>query len=457
MLPTKATWRRWPARRFALAGKRAANSRSRTRARSTLRFSDEHPLPGSTGEADNATEGYCFRFHVTKSPNNRVPIEKPAGYRREDYAWQLEDIRAGKITRFEHIIQMVPLPGDKFELNSDHPHPDTGVPSESLDLAEDNFDWPTAAPSRRREIYDRYLTHNVGLIWLLQNDEGMPKSLRDDARQWGWCRDEWPAHGHVPYEVYVRQGRRIEGDAMLTERDGDLDPKLSRTRIQPTSIGVVEWAFDPHGCHKFDPQHPGVREGYGFIKHPPFQIPYGVIVPRKIDGLLSPVACSCSHVAYNALRMEPVFMALGEAAGLAAKLAIDEGRTVRSVPVAKLQRLLVKQGGVITFYEDLPFDHPQFAALQWLGAHGASAWTTRRLRRKSSHAAKAGSNWRESWDFKASRGVRRVTNPTPRSPAAPLSEWLTAAGEKPRPPIAADGQQLDMAEFAAIVYGALDE
>src|SRR5262249_17724238 len=154
---------------------------------------------------------------------------------------------------------------------------------------------------------------------------------RKEASQYGWHRDEWPSNNHMPRQVYVRQGRRILGDYILTERDADLDSDLQRTRIQPTSIAVIEWAFDPHGHHRYDPQHPGVREGYIFVAHQPFQVPYGVVVPRAIDGLLVPVACSCSHVAYNALRMEPVFMALGEACGIAAHLAIRHRVQVRSI------------------------------------------------------------------------------------------------------------------------------
>ena len=421
-----------------------------------LRFGTTELLPGSTGEADSATEAYCFRFHVTNVAANRVPIEKPKDFNRDDYRLALEQIRAGKIAKSQHIIQLIPIPNGKFEVNSDHPHPDTGVPSESLDLAEVCWDWPTAAPARRRQIYERYLTHNAGLIWLLQNDPEVPAALRDDARQYGWCRDEWPANGHVPRQVYVRQGRRIEGNYMLTQRDADLDAALGRTRVQPTSIGVVEWAFDPHGCHKFDPAHPGVREGYAFIKHEPFQIPYGVIVPRKIDGLLVPVACSCSHVAYNALRMEPVFMALGEASGIAAHLAIHGNVAVRSVPTGELQRLLVEHRGVVTFYSDLPFDDPRFAAFQWLGARGLNpgykATPDLKLTRRHGweklgrilHAE--GKSWQEPQN-------------DPETPlrATDLAAWLRQAGYEPNNAGSepTSKQPLALAEFATVVYRAL--
>ncbi len=418
-----------------------------------MRFGTTVPLPGSTGEADGATEAYCFRFHVTEVPEDRVPIEKPSAFDREDYRFVLDDIRSGRATRFGQIIQLIPMPNRKFELNSDHPHPDTGVPSESLDLAEDNWDWPTATPARREQIYDRYLSHNVGLIWLLQNDPEVPAAMREDARRWGWCKDEWPEHGHVPRQVYVRQGRRIEGETMLTENDGKPKPPLGRTTVQPTSISVIEWPFDPHGCHKYDPAFPGVREGYFYVAHAPFQVPYGVIVPKSIDGLLAPVACSCSHVAYNALRMEPVFMSLGEAAGIAAHLAIEEDVDVRSVPVPQLQALLVEEAGVITFYEDLPFDHPAFAAMQWLGARalnpGYRATPEMKLTRRDGWVKLGRILAAEGKEWPKPGGAEQEKLCWPE-----LYTWLQQAGYRPpqhEPGIPKEGQ-LTLDQFATIVY-----
>ncbi len=421
-----------------------------------MRFGTTDPLPGSTGQADNATEAYCFRFHVTNVAENRVPIEKPKGYNREDYHFVLDDIRSGRATTFRHIIQLIEMPGGKYELNSDHPHPDTGVPSESLDLAEECWPWPTATPAERQQIYRRYLTHNVGLVWLLQNDPEVPDSLREDARQWGWCKDEWPGHGHVPRQVYVRQGRRIEGHSMLTEHDGDRLPPLDRTAVQPDSIGVIEWPFDPHGCHKYDPDHPGVREGYFFVQHAPFQVPYGVIVPKSVDALLVPVACSCSHVAYNALRMEPVFMALGEASGIAAHLTIAEKTPVSEISVSRLQQLLVEGGGVITFYSDLNFDHPDFAPLQWLGARslnpGYKATPDMKLTRRD--------GWTKLGRIFAHEGKAwpaPQTDPEAKLCWPELHTWLRQAGYQ----ASAAGlqvpeeQQLTLSEFAQIVYASL--
>jgi hypothetical protein len=421
-----------------------------------LPFRTTEPQPGSTGESDNATEAYCFRFHVTKDPANRVPIEKPQGFNRDDYPFALADIRAGKVTRVRQIIQLIAMPNSKYELNSDHPNPKTGVPAESLDLAEDNWTWPEATPAERRKLYDRYLTHNTGLLWLLQNDPEVPAELRAEASEYGWCRDEWPDHGHTPRQVYVRQGRRIEGEYMLTQRDADLDPAFGRTRIQPTSIGIVEWAFDSHGCHKYDPAHPGVREGYTMITHEPFQIPYGVLVPRGIDGLLVPVACSCSHVAYNALRMEPVFMALGQASAIAAHLAITGNVALRHVPTAQLQHQLVERGGVVTFYHDLKFDAPLFAAFQWLGARGLNPGYTAdpklKLTRCDASARLArilrfeGKTWAEPRD-----------NPQTDLSSQDLADWLAQAGYQVRlAEFRATGDNgLTLGQFATLVYHTL--
>jgi hypothetical protein len=421
--------------------------------RAYTHFGENELLPGSTGEADQAIQGFCFRFHVTQDPARFVPIGKPQDFRRDDYRFVFDDLRSGKLTSFQQIIQVYPMPNGKFELNSNHPDPMRGVPSESLDLAEDNWGWPEAKPAQRQRLYERYLSHNVGLLWLLQNDPEVPAAIRDEARRYGWSRDEWPANGHVPRQVYVRQGRRILGDYVLTERDGELDTQLDRTRIQTTSIGVLEFAFDSHGCHKYDPAHPGVREGYIYIEHPPLQVPYGVLVPRLIDGLLVPVACSCSHVGYNALRMEPVFMALGEASGIAAHLAIQRDVPLRRVPAGELQRLLVSRGGVITFYADLPFGHPAFAAFQWLGARGLNP----------GYEATPGTKLtrRDGWT-KLARVLRcegktwQAPQDDPQAPlrAADLAEWLRQAGYGPdEGDFKALGESpLNLAQFAKLAY-----
>lgn len=318
-----------------------------------VRFKDYNPLPGSTGAADDGIQAFCFRFHLTKDKANSAPVEKPTDFNRDDYRHVLAQIAEGKITRFNQVIQLYEMPNGKWEVNSDHPHPDTGVPAESLDLAEENWSWPEATPAERARIFARYWSHNEGLLWLLQNDPGVPQAIREDASQWAFPKDEFTDSRHRPHHLYVRQGRRIWGEATLTENDAQPVFTTGLPRRQPDGIAVVEFEFDSHAVRKFDPAYPLLRPGYFFIAHDPIQIPYRAVVPRCVDGLLVPVACSATHVAYAGLRMEPVFMALGEACGIAAKVAQDAGAEVRAANVPDVQREILKRGGVI-LYEPQP-------------------------------------------------------------------------------------------------------
>jgi len=318
-----------------------------------LRFKDVNPLPGSTGEADDGIQAFCFRIHVTSDLANAVPVEKPVAFNRDDYRVMLDDMRSGKVTKLTKLMHFFPMPNGKFELNNAHPSGDTGVPSESFDLAEENWTWPEADTVERERIFQRYWAHAEGYLWLLQNDPEVPQAIREEARRYGFPKDEFTDNRHRPHHIYVRQGRRIWGEYNFTQRDAALDNATGLPRRKPDSIAVAEFGFDSHGVHKYDPTHPGVREGYIFIEHQPLQIPYRILVPKRVDGLLVPVACSASHVGYQTIRMEPVFMALGEACGIAAVEAQAARTQVRNVNVTEVQREIVKRGGVI-LYEAQP-------------------------------------------------------------------------------------------------------
>lgn len=326
-------------------------------------------LPGSTGEADEGIQAFCFRIFVTKEPDNFVPIEKPEIYNPDDYNLLAEDIRAGRVRKVRDAVQLWAMPNNKWEVNSDHiTSPDHG-PTESLDLAEENWGYPEADDQQREKIFRRTWNYNHGLLWFLSHDPRVPPAIQEEMRAYGFARDEFADNGHKPWQMYVRQGRRILGQYLFTERDGELTD-LGRTRLQPSSIAIAEYAFDSHGVHKYDGKHAGVREGYFYVRHKPIQIPYEVLLPRKVRRLLVPVCCSASHVGYQTIRMEPVFMALGQAAGVAAYLAVSQGVELDQLPRDRLQMALVERGAVVTHYDDLPFDHPAFAALQFLGARG---------------------------------------------------------------------------------------
>ena len=314
-----------------------------------LRFKDVNPLPGSTGEADDGIQAFCFRTHVTKDLANAVPVEKPAAFNRDDYRAMLDDMRSGRVTKLTQLMHFFPMPNGKYELNNAHPEGDTGVPSESFDLAEENWKWPEADVTERERIFQRYWAHAEGYLWLLQNDPEVPQAIRDEARLFAFPKDEFTDNRHRPHHIYVRQGRRIWGEYNFTQRDAALDNATGLPRRKPDGIAVAEFGFDSHGVHKYDPAHPGLREGYIFIEHQPLQVPYRIIVPKRMDGLLVPVACSASHVGYQTIRMEPVFMALGEASGIAAAQAVSAKAELRAIDVPALQREILKRGGVILY------------------------------------------------------------------------------------------------------------
>jgi len=347
------------------------------------RFGFDEYLPGSTGNGDKAIQAFCFRLSMTRDSNNRVEIPKPDYYNRQDYLYLIDDIRNGKLAPLleSHLInrdekfqpiQMWEKPNNKVEINNEHVHPIVGAPCESSDLAEENWDYPEASYEERERIVKRYWNYQLGLIWFLQNDPELPIEYREEARKWGFCKDEFITNNNMPRQIYIRETRRIEGEYFLTQHDGDLIPEIGRTQIRSTSIGIAEYPFDSHGCHKYNPQYPGTREGYFYIKHDPFQIPYGVIVPEKIDGLLVTVCVSASHVAYQAIRMEPVYMSLGQVAGIAATLSVESGKTVRNIDVFKLQSLFVAKKGIITYFEDVTIDDPDFNAFQLIGVLGGT-------------------------------------------------------------------------------------
>ncbi len=420
-------------------------------------FGSDKPLPGSSGQGDDGIQVFCFRIYVTKDRDNFVPIEKPEDYNPADYDLLVEDIRAGRVGKVRDAIQVWPMPGGKFEINSDHCTSAEHGPSESLDLAEENWGWPEADHAGREKIYRRYRSYNQGLLWFLGHDPRVPESIRTEMQQYGLCKDEFADHGHWPWQLYVRQGRRIVGRYVFTENDGKL-LELGRTRIQPSSVTIGEFPWDSHAVHKYDPAYPGCREGYFFVRHKPIQVPYEVLLPRKVERLLVPVACSASHVGYQTLRMEPVFMALGQAAGTAAHLAIAKDVPLHEVPSEDLQIALVEAGAVVTHYNDLAFDHPAFAALQFLGARGLNPeyTATPKLKLKRQWGwVKLGRICRQmnvEWTPPADEPERPLR-------AADVAEWIAQIGwPLPEKEVAALGNRhLDVADFAALVYAGIKE
>lgn len=305
--------------------------------------------PDSTGKGDRGIQAFCFRFFVTDDPATMISFKKPEHYNREDYRPVLNDIKSGKLTRLEQAIQFFPMPNGKYETNSNHPDPRSGVPSESFDLAEENWNWPEAAPDERAVIFKRYWDYSEGLIWFFQNDPEVPEEIRQSAQKYGLCANEFTDHDFRPHHIYVRQGRRIWGEYNFTENDTNSDPRTGLPEGKPDAVAIAEFPLDSHGVTKYDPSHPGVREGYFYVEHAPAQIPFRICVPKSVDALLVPVACSATHVGYQTLRVEPTFMAIGEACGIAAAESIRQQKSLREMEILPVQKEIVKRKGVICY------------------------------------------------------------------------------------------------------------
>ena len=323
------------------------------------------------GRADGQVQGYNFRMVMTDVPGNRVAPIRPPGYDRAEFAGVLPLLADGTIKKVfapghDGIFrtQLPPLPNGKVDVN-DTPHARV-----RLSMPDINNDWPTAGPAVRRAIYDRHVRYNFGLLYFLQTDPEVPEAVRREASAWGFCKDEFADTGHLPPHLYVREARRMTGQHVFVQSDTDPAPGDARARLHPDSIAVGDYVHNCHGTGRSGPRYGGRNTGEFYKPCPPYQIPYGVIVPARTGNLLVPVAVSASHVGFCALRLEPIWTNLGQAAGWAADLAIARGVAVQEVPPAALQRKLHADGAATVYVSDVPPGSPDFAAVQHFGTRG---------------------------------------------------------------------------------------
>jgi hypothetical protein len=309
-----------------------------------VRDAEGRLLPGVTavdaglpaeGSGDARVMCYNVRLNVTDNPDNRVPIEKPVGYDRRDYALLLRCIEAGVLEDAGDILGMYGLPGDKVELNNRQ----AGIVS--LGLLGAQHDWAEASYKQRAKIRREHRRYTQGMLWFLKHDPRVPESIRNTLKPYGLCEDEWPDNDHWPYYLYVREARRMVGPEVMTQAD------VTTERAKADVIALGSHFIDSHHVARF--AHPAggfVNEGRLWQPGQIFDLPYRAITPRQTEcrNLLVPVCVSASHVAFSAIRLEPTWMKLGEGAGLAADLAIDRSVPVQQVPVERLQQRLRRRG-----------------------------------------------------------------------------------------------------------------
>lgn len=353
------------------------------------------PSEGSTGEADNAVQAYNYRLCLTNVPENRISIARPDVYDRNEYVSLVEDVWTGRNTLksminvtdsmleanrrhiasgnptmlpgdswgIRKISSMVTLPNGKADANNQH------AAFISTDLPEENWPWPTSSWEWRDKFAERLRNYTLGLLWFVQNDSELPEHFREAAKEWGLAKDEYADNDNFPRQVYVREGRRFEGMYFFTAKDALPVSEGERPPIHPTSITASHYALDSHAARK---RETGRAHLDGFISYPtmPYTVPYGVIVPKTIKNLLLPVPVSGSHIGFSTLRMEPCWMALGQAAGTAASLAIDSRRSVQNINIQELQTRLIAQKATLVYFRDITPDDPRFPEAQRMALRG---------------------------------------------------------------------------------------
>lgn len=296
--------------------------------------------PGEYGAADKRVQAYCFRMCLTNAPENRIPFAKPEGYDPDQYELLARIFAAGWRSTFNKFDL---IPNRKTDTNNHGPF--------STDNIGYNYDYPEASYERRREIIREHEVYQQGLMYFLANDPRVPSEVREEASSWGLAKDEFTDNGHWPHQIYVREARRMVGAFVMTQNE------LQKKRPTPDSVGMGSYTIDSHNVQRYiTPEGHVQNEGdIGVPTYGPYSIAYGALTPQRDEcaNLLVPVAVSSSHIAYGSIRMEPVFMILGQSAATAASLAIDGGLDVQQVPYDKLRERLLADGQVLEA-ENLP-------------------------------------------------------------------------------------------------------
>lgn len=292
--------------------------------------------PGEEGAGDKRVQAYCFRMCMTDAPQNRVPFAKPDDYDPLRYELFARYLQAGTDGRYIHPAEM---PNRKTDTNNNG-----GFSTDNINM---NYAYPEGDYATRERIVREHESYQKGLMWFLCNDERVPGDLRREMQRWGLAKDEFVDNGNWPHQLYIREARRMVSDYVQTEHD------CFRTRDTPESVGMGSYNMDSHHVQRYVGGDGYARNEGDIQVSPggPYRISYRAIRPKasECSNLLVPVALSSSHIAYGSIRMEPVFMILGQSAATAACLAIDAGVAVQRVDYPRLRERLLADGQVLDY------------------------------------------------------------------------------------------------------------
>jgi len=285
--------------------------------------------PGKEGSANKCVQAYCFRMCLTDHPENRIPFEKPAGYNELDYELLLRNYEAGE-KGFPWI-------------NSDMPNRKTDTNNRlgfSTDFVGQNYDYPETSYTERQIIAERHRNYQKGLMWTLAYHPRMPEHIRNEVSRWGMCKDEFTEGNGWQEQLYVREARRMISDYVMTQYN------CEGLAVAADPVGLAAYGMDSHHVQRYITIE-GFVKNEGNVEAPvrgPYPISYRAIVPKEkqCKNLFVPVCLSASHIAFGSIRMEPVFMVLGQSAAIAASIAIEKEIPVQQIKYDELKKVLLE-------------------------------------------------------------------------------------------------------------------
>jgi hypothetical protein len=269
-------------------------------------------------------------------PENRVPFSKPEGYDTLQYELLARVAQAGWN---EYFNKFDPIPNAKTDVNNHGPF--------SFDNIGMNWDYPDASYERRKEIINEHMLYQKGLLYFLATDKRIPPPVQEEINKWGLAADEFTDNGNWPYNIYVRESRRMLGEYVMTEND------VLGKREVPHSIGMGSYTMDSHNIQRYvTPEGFIQKEGdIGVSAKKPYRIDFGSILPKieECSNLLVPVCVSSSHIAFGSIRMEPVFMILGQSAATIASMSIDKGKSVQDLTYDEIKAELINGDQILEY------------------------------------------------------------------------------------------------------------
>ncbi|MFA5533534.1 MAG: FAD-dependent oxidoreductase [Mariniphaga sp.] len=302
--------------------------------------------PGIDGSAHHGIQAYCFRMTLTDHPENRIPFKKPADYNELEYELLFRNYEAA-----EGPVEEMYTYGDKLVpwINSAMPNRKTDTNNQkgfSTDFIGQNYDYPEAGYKEREKIIEKHRSYQQGLMWSLAYHPRIPKKVRDVVSKWGTCKDEYEREDGWQQQLYIREARRMKSDYVMTQRN------CEGFDVVDDPVGMAAYGMDSHHVQRYVDangyiQNEGNVEAHGFD---PYPVSYRSIVPKKGEctNLLVPVCVSSTHIAFGSIRMEPVFMVLGQSAALAACLSIDEHVAVQDLDYEKMKKLMLEKNQVLS-------------------------------------------------------------------------------------------------------------